>query len=131
MGADAFHVGYPQLKPAQVHTRYIGRVRIERPQRGMPPELGHVWVEVARAPDFDGSLGGLSGVVEAIIQPYHVHNTGCEQAVHNVDVIRGLRLRCVLHKLLGQRCRAAAGSHEMRLHHEEQAALPYGAGLLI
>ncbi len=61
MGADAFHVGYPQLKPAQVHSRYIGRARIERPQRGMPPEPGHVWVEVARAPDFDGSLGGLSG----------------------------------------------------------------------
>ena len=61
LGADAFHVGYPQLKPAQVHTRYIGRARIERPQRGMPPEPGHVWVEVARAPDFDGSLGGLSG----------------------------------------------------------------------
>jgi S1-C subfamily serine protease len=60
-GADAFHVGYPQLKPAQVHSRYIGRARIERPQRGMPPEPGHVWVEVARAPDFDGSLGGLSG----------------------------------------------------------------------
>jgi S1-C subfamily serine protease len=61
VGADAFHVGYPQAKPAQVHTRYIGRARIERPQRGAAPEPGHVWVEVARAPDFDGSLGGLSG----------------------------------------------------------------------
>lgn len=61
MGADAFHFGYPQHKPAQVHTRYIGRARIERPQRRVPPEPGHVWVEVARAPDFEGSLGGLSG----------------------------------------------------------------------
>jgi hypothetical protein len=60
-GTDAFHVGYPQSRPAQVHTRYIGRARIERPQRGMPPEPGHVWAEVSRAPDFEGSLGGLSG----------------------------------------------------------------------
>ncbi|TXL70447.1 trypsin-like peptidase domain-containing protein [Vineibacter terrae] len=61
LGADAYHVGYPQSRPAQVHTRYIGRARIERPERGMPPEPGHVWVEVARAPEFAGSLGGLSG----------------------------------------------------------------------
>jgi hypothetical protein len=61
LGTDAFHIGYPQGRPAQVHTRYIGRARIERPQRGMPPEPGHVWVEVARVPDFEGSLGGLSG----------------------------------------------------------------------
>ncbi|MCW5745328.1 MAG: trypsin-like peptidase domain-containing protein [Alphaproteobacteria bacterium] len=61
VGSDAFHVGYPQSRPAQVHTRYIGRARIERPQRGMPPEPGHVWVEVARAPAFEGSLGGISG----------------------------------------------------------------------
>lgn len=61
LGTDAFHVGYPQSRPAQVHTRYIGRARIERPERGMPPEPGHVWVEVSRAPDFEGSLGGLSG----------------------------------------------------------------------
>jgi S1-C subfamily serine protease len=61
LGADAYHVGYPQSRPAQVHTRYIGRARIERPQRGMPPEPGHVWVEVERSPEFEGSLGGLSG----------------------------------------------------------------------
>ncbi|HJQ55757.1 MAG TPA: serine protease, partial [Vineibacter sp.] len=61
LGADAFHVGYPQSRPAQVHTRYIGRARIERPERGKSPEPGHVWVEVARAPEFEGSLGGLSG----------------------------------------------------------------------
>ncbi|TWS98470.1 serine protease [Reyranella sp. CPCC 100927] len=61
LGTDAYHVGYPQSRPAQVHTRYIGRARIERPERGMPPEPGQVWVEVSRAPDFEGSLGGLSG----------------------------------------------------------------------
>jgi S1-C subfamily serine protease len=61
LGADAYHVGYPQSRPAQIHTRYIGTARIERPTRGMPPEPGHVWVEVERSPDFDGSVGGISG----------------------------------------------------------------------
>ncbi|QQS12880.1 MAG: trypsin-like peptidase domain-containing protein [Rhodospirillales bacterium] len=61
VGQNAFHVGFPQGKPAQVWSRYIGQARIERKARGLPPEPGHVWVEVERSPDFEGSLGGLSG----------------------------------------------------------------------
>lgn len=57
-GQDGFHVGYPHGDPGDVHGEPMGRVRV----RGMHArEPGLLWAEVAREPDDDLPLGGLSG----------------------------------------------------------------------
>ena len=55
-----FHYGYPQGKPADIHSRLLGRMT------AVPAGRGHrepvvAWAEIRRYPQFTGSLGGISG----------------------------------------------------------------------
>lgn len=58
---DGFAIGFPQGKPGAVHGRLIGRSQMQAEGRfsGRAPTVS--WAELARAPSFSGSLGGLSG----------------------------------------------------------------------
>ncbi len=58
---DGFQMGYPQFKPGATHVKLIGRVRVQRARRGSAMEVAYSWAEVSRAPDFEGTLGGISG----------------------------------------------------------------------
>ena len=58
---DGFQLGYPQFKPGSTHVKLLGRVRVQRPKRGAPLEIAYSWAEVSRSPDFEGTLGGISG----------------------------------------------------------------------
>ncbi|MBL8700510.1 MAG: trypsin-like peptidase domain-containing protein [Alphaproteobacteria bacterium] len=61
LGVDGFGMGFPQGKPGAVHGRLMGRSQMQAEGRfnGRAPTLS--WAEVQRQPDFDGSLGGISG----------------------------------------------------------------------
>ena len=57
-GDDGYHMGFPHGEPAVVHSRLMGR--------GQAVRLGHsepvlAWAEIARIPEFDHELGGISG----------------------------------------------------------------------
>ena len=58
---DGFQYGFPQFKPAATHVKLLGRVRVSREKRGGQMEVAYSWAEVARRPDFEGTLGGISG----------------------------------------------------------------------
>jgi serine protease Do len=60
-GGIGIHVGYPQGNPATVETRFLGTLwtRTEGSWTGEEPMAA--WSEITRAPDFDGTLGGISG----------------------------------------------------------------------
>lgn len=58
---DGFQIGYPQFKPGATHVKLIGRVRVSRTKRGAAMELAYSWAEISRRPDFEGTLGGISG----------------------------------------------------------------------
>lgn len=60
-GQDGFHFGFPQGKPAAVHSRLLGATRVKWARRGGGEERGLTWIEVSRDPDFDGPLSGISG----------------------------------------------------------------------
>ena len=60
-GADAFHIGYPQGKPADVWSQVIGRARMVTRGRYRITEPVVAYAEVQRFPSFTGSLGGMSG----------------------------------------------------------------------
>ncbi len=61
IGQDAFHFGYPQGKPADIHSKLLGRMMVKpnRGKRRREPLLA--WAEVKRIPNFSGSIGGMSG----------------------------------------------------------------------
>jgi hypothetical protein len=58
---DGFQFGFPQFKPGETHVRLLGRVRVSRSERGGPMEVAYQWAEVSRRPNFEGTLGGISG----------------------------------------------------------------------
>lgn len=59
-GEDGYAVGYPQGRPGSVHGHLLGRTRMRSNlYSGNAATLA--WAEVARAPNIDGSLGGISG----------------------------------------------------------------------
>lgn len=60
-GQDGFHFGFPQGKPAAVHSRLLGTTRVKWARRGGGEERGLTWIEVSRDPEFDGPLSGISG----------------------------------------------------------------------
>jgi S1-C subfamily serine protease len=61
IGQAAFHFGYPQGKPAAIHSVLLGRVKINPGRRTRHTEPVIAWAESRRAPNFSGSLGGISG----------------------------------------------------------------------
>ena len=58
---DGFQLGYPQFKPGSTHAKLLGRVRVSRAKRGAPMEVAYAWAEISRTPEFEGTLGGISG----------------------------------------------------------------------
>ena len=61
IGQSAFHFGYPQGKPAAIHSVLLGRVKINPRRRTRHTEPVIAWAESSRVPNFSGSLGGISG----------------------------------------------------------------------
>jgi len=61
VGQNAFHFGYPQGKPAAIHSVLLGRVKINPGRRTRHTEPVVAWAESRRVPNFSGSLGGISG----------------------------------------------------------------------
>lgn len=60
-GQNAFHFGYPQGKPADVHSTLLGRMKVNPGRSSRHREPVIAWAEVRRVPNFSGSLGGISG----------------------------------------------------------------------
>lgn len=65
-GQNGFHLGFPQGRPGDVHSRMVRRtisqIGSDTHDRTNSMRLQTViWSEVERAPPFGGSLGGLSG----------------------------------------------------------------------
>ncbi|MEQ8441076.1 MAG: serine protease [Alphaproteobacteria bacterium] len=60
LGEAAYGVGYPQGEPREVSGRLIGRGISQTRGRGTEEPI-LVWAEERRFPDFDGTLGGISG----------------------------------------------------------------------
>jgi len=60
-GQNAYHFGYPQGKPAALHSTLLGRVNISPGRKSRHKEPVIAWAEVRRVPKFSGSLGGISG----------------------------------------------------------------------
>lgn len=60
-GVAAYHVGYPQSKPGEVRSRFLGWAEIRARGRYALDERLLAFVEVERTPGLKGSLGGLSG----------------------------------------------------------------------
>jgi S1-C subfamily serine protease len=60
-GQAGFAIGYPQGRPGAVEGLLLGRSQMhaEGRFRGRAPTVS--WAERARVPDFEGSLGGISG----------------------------------------------------------------------
>lgn len=58
---QGFAIGFPQGRPGSVHGRVLGRsqMQAEGRFRGRAPTV--TWAELGRVPDFEGSLGGISG----------------------------------------------------------------------
>ena len=61
LGQDGFHFGYPQGKPAAIHSSLLGRANINPGRRTRHKEPVLAWAEIRRVPNFSGSLGGISG----------------------------------------------------------------------
>jgi len=61
IGADAFHIGYPQGKPGDVLSQVMGRARMVTRGRYRIDEPVVAYAEKRRYPAFSGSLGGISG----------------------------------------------------------------------
>lgn len=58
-GDDGYHMGFPAGRPAVVHSRFIGEANAVRAGGAAQPILA--WAEVDRLPEFDHTLGGISG----------------------------------------------------------------------
>ena len=61
LGEAGFHLGFPRGQPGAVESTLLGRVTIRQSGRYRTREPGIAWAEKQRIPDFDGSLGGISG----------------------------------------------------------------------
>lgn len=61
LGQDGYAIGYPQGRPGSVHGKVLGRSQMQAEGRfaGRAPTIA--WAERGRAPDFSGSIGGISG----------------------------------------------------------------------
>lgn len=59
-GETGWHMGFPASRPAVVESRYIGRANAVR-SRGGQAQAILAWAEVRRIPEFDHTLGGISG----------------------------------------------------------------------
>lgn len=59
-GADGWHIGFPTGEPAVVHSRFIGMANAVRGRFG-PSQPILAWAELERIPEFDHTLGGISG----------------------------------------------------------------------
>ncbi len=61
IGQDGFHFGFPGSEPGAVHGRLMGRMHLRATgqHRFVAPAIS--WAEVARRPEREGGLGGLSG----------------------------------------------------------------------
>ena len=66
-GLAGFHYGYPQGKPAAVRSVLLGKGRMRSTGRYSTRERVLIWSSKERAPNFQGTLGGISGgpVVDA------------------------------------------------------------------
>lgn len=58
-GDDGYHMGFPAGRPAVIHSRFIGEANAVRAGGTAQPILA--WAEVDRMPEFDHTLGGISG----------------------------------------------------------------------
>lgn len=61
LGGDGFAMGFPQGRPGAVHGRLMGRTQMQAEGRFNGRAATISWAEIRRHPDFDGSLGGISG----------------------------------------------------------------------
>ena len=61
LGQNAFHFGFPQGKPAALHSTLLGRANINPGRKTRHKEPVLAWAEIRRVPNFSGSLGGISG----------------------------------------------------------------------
>lgn len=61
LGETGYGIGYPQGNPGDVTGTLIGRAVSVRSTRQDKREPILTWAETARFPDFEGSLGGISG----------------------------------------------------------------------
>ena len=61
LGQDGYAIGFPQGRPGAVHGRVLGRSMMQAEGRfnGRAPTIA--WAERGRSPEFDGSIGGISG----------------------------------------------------------------------
>lgn len=61
LAQDGYAIGFPQGRPGAVHGRVLGRSQMQAEGRfsGRAPTIA--WAERGRAPDFSGSIGGISG----------------------------------------------------------------------
>lgn len=61
LGQDGFHFGFPGTEPGAIHGRLLGRVHLRATgqHRFVAPAIS--WAEIARRPEREGGLGGLSG----------------------------------------------------------------------
>lgn len=63
--SDGFNIGFPRGEPGAVHSQFLGEMVVRhsnKKNRAMNyRERVNAWVEQSRVPDFDGSIGGISG----------------------------------------------------------------------
>lgn len=61
IGAEGYHVGYPQGRPGEVATRLMSRSRLITRGRHETAEPILAWAEFGRTRGLAGTLGGISG----------------------------------------------------------------------
>lgn len=60
-GQRAYHPGFPQGRPGEAATRFLGPAVLEARKRGAHGQNVLAWAEVGRTEDLKGGLEGLSG----------------------------------------------------------------------
>jgi S1-C subfamily serine protease len=60
-GARAYHPGFPQGRPGEAATRFLGPAVLEGRKRGSHGQTVLAWAEVGRTEALKGGLAGLSG----------------------------------------------------------------------
>lgn len=61
VGAQGYHVGYPQGRPGEVATKLLSRSKLVSRGRRNGAEPVLAWAEIGRTRGLMGSLGGISG----------------------------------------------------------------------